>query len=64
MDDAGISRDAAMSITGHKTQAMYTRYNYSDEKRKRTALEKATEFAEAMAVKEQAEAQNVRAISK
>ena len=53
MDDAGISRDAAKSITGHKTDAMYSRYNYSDELRKRTALEKATEFAAALAEQEQ-----------
>ena len=54
MDDAGISRDAAMSITGHTTQAMYTRYNFSDVDRKRNALKTAQEFAEVLAAKEPA----------
>jgi integrase len=50
MDEAGISRDVAMSISGHKTQAMYTRYNIADVKRKRRALDKLQEFREAQAV--------------
>jgi integrase len=52
-DDAGLSRDVAMSLSGHKTQAMYSRYNVSDVARKRTALERAQEFAALMATKEQ-----------
>lgn len=48
-DEAGVSRDVAMSLSGHRTQAMYTRYNISDVKRKRKALELVQEFREAQA---------------
>jgi hypothetical protein len=41
-----------MSISGHKTQAMYTRYNIADVKRKRRALEKMQEWREAQAAEE------------
>ena len=52
LDEAGVSRDVAMSISGHKTQAMYTRYNIADVKRKRRALEKMQEWREAQAAEE------------
>lgn len=48
-DEAGVSRDVAMQISGHKTQAMYSRYNIADTKRKRNALELAQEFRDAEA---------------
>jgi integrase len=51
MDEAGVSRDAAMSITGHKTQAMYSRYNIVDTKRVRQALEQTQVYREATAGK-------------
>ena len=52
LDEAGVSRDVAMSISGHKTQAMYTRYNIADVKRKRRALEQMQEWREAQAAEE------------
>jgi integrase len=63
MDDAGVSRDAAMAISGHKTQSMYSRYNVSDDKRKRKALELAQEFRERMAA-EEAQESNVISIGR
>jgi PIN domain nuclease of toxin-antitoxin system len=53
LDEAGVSRDVAMAISGHKTQAMYSRYNIADVKRKRKALELTQEFREAQAAQEQ-----------
>jgi len=66
MDDCGLSRDAAMSITGHRTDAMYSRYNdFSDSKRLRSPLEKLAEYRQAAIANKQTEsAQNVRSISK
>jgi integrase len=52
LDDAGVSRDVAMQISGHKTQAMYSRYNIADVKRVRKALERTQEFREAAAAQE------------
>ena len=49
LDEAGVSRDVAKSISGHKTDAMYTRYNIADIKRKRKALELVQEFREVQA---------------
>ena len=49
LDEAGVSRDVAKSISGHKTDAMYTRYNVADVKRKRKALELVQEFREVQA---------------
>jgi integrase len=63
LDEAGVSRDVAMSISGHRTQAMYTRYNIADVKRKRKALELTQEFREAQAA-QAAQESNVVAISK
>ena len=63
LDEAGVSRDVAMSISGHRTQAMYTRYNIADVKRKRKALELTQEFREAQAA-QAAQESNVIAISK
>jgi len=51
-DEAGISRDVARSISGHRTDATYSRYNISDVKRKRKALELVQEFREAQAAQE------------
>jgi len=52
LDEAGVSRDVAMQISGHKTQAMYSRYNIADVKRVRKALERTQEFREAAAAQE------------
>jgi integrase len=51
MDEAGISRDVAMSITGHKTQSMFSRYNITTTKRARQALEQTQVYREATAGK-------------
>jgi hypothetical protein len=32
MDESGMTRDRAKEITGHKTDAMYTRYNIEKSK--------------------------------
>ena len=40
MDRAGVSRHVAMQITGHKTEAMYRRYNIVREQDIRAALVK------------------------
>jgi hypothetical protein len=52
LDEAGVSRDVAMPISRHKTQAMYSRYNIADVKRVRKALERTQEFREAAAAQE------------
>jgi integrase len=51
MDEAGISRDVAMSISGHKTQSMFSRYNITTTKRARQALEQVQVYREATAGK-------------
>ena len=63
MDEAGVSRDVAMAISGHKTQAMYSRYNIADVKRKRKAFELVQEFREAQAAQATQE-QNVISIAR
>ena len=63
LDEAGISRDVAMAISGHKTQAMYSRYNIADVKRKRKAFELVQEFREAQAAQATQE-QNVISIAR
>jgi hypothetical protein len=63
LDEAGVSRDVARSISGHKTDAMYTRYNIADVKRKRKALELVQEFREVQA-SEAAKESNVVAMRK
>ena len=40
MDRAGVSRHIAMQITGHKTEAMYKRYNIVSDDDLRTAMRK------------------------
>ncbi len=40
MDRAGASRHVAMQITGHKTEAMYRRYNIVNDADVKAALEK------------------------
>jgi integrase len=46
LDEAGVSRDVAMQISGHKTQSMYSRYNIVNTKRTRQALEQTQLFRE------------------
>jgi len=48
-DEAGLSRDVARSLSGHKTDATYTRYNICDVKRKRKGLELVQEYRDAQA---------------
>ncbi len=62
-DEAGVPRDVARSISGHRTDATYSRYNISDTKRKRKALELSQEFRERMAA-EEAQESNVVAMRK
>jgi hypothetical protein len=35
---AGVDRDVAKSISGHKTDSMFSRYNITDERDQREAL--------------------------
>ena len=46
MDRVGVSRRVAMQITGHKTEAMYRRYNIVTEQDIRAALVKTQEYLE------------------
>jgi integrase len=46
LDEAGVSRDIAMSISGHKSQSMYSRYNIVNTKRARQALEQTQTYRE------------------
>ena len=62
LDAAGNSRDVVMSISGHRTDSTYSRYNITDTKRKRNALVLGQEFRERMAAEEAAEATNVVAM--
>lgn len=41
---AGVSQSVAMSITGHKTQAMFLRYNITSEEDKRKALHSTQQY--------------------
>lgn len=63
MDDAKISRDAIMAISGHRTQSMLSRYNVSSTARLRTALEAQQEYAAKMATAE-APGQNIVAMKR
>jgi hypothetical protein len=47
MDRAGVSRHVAMQITGHKTEAMYRRYNIVNDADVKAALEKTAATAKA-----------------
>jgi integrase len=44
---AGVPQAVAMSISGHETTSMFTRYNVSDDRDKLAALEAARRFTEA-----------------
>lgn len=54
---SGVQRSVAMKITGHKTEAMFNRYDIVDESDLRAAMEK-------IALREKVEQQKVVAISK
>ncbi len=54
---SGVQRSVAMKITGHKTEAMFNRYDIVDESDLRAAMEKVT-------LREKVEQQKVVAISK
>lgn len=47
MDEAGISRDVARSITGHKTDSIYSRYNIVTTTRQRDAARQLQHYREA-----------------
>ncbi len=51
MDRAGVSRHVAMQITGHKTEAMYRRYNIVNDEDIKTALAKAAAYLDALPAK-------------
>jgi hypothetical protein len=44
-----------MAISGHRTQAMYSRYNIADVKRVRKVSERTQEFREAVAAQAEQE---------
>ena len=50
MDRAGVSRHVAMQITGHKTEAMYRRYNIVSEQDIRAALVKTQAYLDTKTV--------------
>ena len=41
---SGVARNVAMRITGHKTEAMFERYNITDEADEREAMTKLTQY--------------------
>lgn len=52
---AGVPQAVAMTVTGHETTAMFTRYNITDERDKLNALEAARSYVEG----QRAQASNV-----
>jgi len=46
---AGIRQAVAMKLTGHRTDAMFTRYSIVNEEQKREALVRTREFVAASA---------------
>src|SRR5262245_49435065 len=53
---AGVRRDVAKAITGHKTDIIYSRYNVNDEHDLRDAVEQVTAYVAALPT--QSESQN------
>ena len=51
MDRAGVSRHVAMQITGHKTEAMYRRYNIVDDGDIRTAIRRTQQYLDSLPTK-------------
>ena len=51
MDRAGVSRHVAMQITGHKTEAMYRRYNIVNDADVKAALEKTADYLDSLPTK-------------
>jgi len=51
MDRAGASRHVAMQITGHKTEAMYRRYNIVNDADVKAALEKTADYLDSLPTK-------------
>ena len=45
LDRAGVRRDVAKSITGHKTDSVYSRYNITSGADLADAMERATAYA-------------------
>jgi ATP dependent DNA ligase domain len=50
-DRAGISRHAAMAISGHKTEAMYQRYNIVSESDLRAAAQRVQTYVDTLPVR-------------
>jgi hypothetical protein len=46
---SGVSQHVAMSISGHRTAAMFGRYNITDDRDQRQALRDVQEYRKAMA---------------
>ncbi|HZR81907.1 MAG TPA: tyrosine-type recombinase/integrase [Candidatus Binatia bacterium] len=44
---AGVDRDVARKITGHKTESMFSRYNITDERDQREALRRVDQYVAA-----------------
>jgi integrase len=51
MDRAGVSRHVAMQITGHKTEAMYRRYNIVNDADIKAALKETADYLDSLPTK-------------
>jgi hypothetical protein len=49
MRDAVVPQSVAMTVTGHRTDAMWRRYNITEDEQKREALEKTQQHVVASA---------------